>query len=162
MPRLVDLSLKFSALHGIELPRFVSYPPHHDTSCLSSVAPHLTSLSLSNVFPEDQIFDQLPYSLTRLHVLALRDRLSSLEDPIYPWFAYSPLSSHRTLSILDKLSCLPRLLELYLTIVGSPSPALVTAIAAACPGLRVLKLEEERYKNIEDDASSQLVQPLQL
>lgn len=64
MPHLTDLSLRFSALHGTELPPFVSYPPHYHALCLSSVVPELTSISLSNVFPEDRILGQLPCSLT--------------------------------------------------------------------------------------------------
>lgn len=92
-------------------------------------------------------------------MLALRDRLSSLEDPVHPWSPYSPLSLHQTFGLLDQLSYLPRLVELSLTMVGSPSPDLVTAIAVACPDLHILKLEEERYENIEENASSQLVQP---
>lgn len=160
MPRLVDLSLPFTAAYGHRLPPFLFCPGSEFTRTvphLASVAPQLNSLSLSNVLPEDDAFNQLPPSLTRLRILALKDAISPMADPIYPWYSYSPLTLQRSFDIIEGLSHLVNLIELTLTITGTPTPYLISAIGCACPGLRVLELEEEEYAKVDVKSPSNLV-----
>lgn len=160
MPKLVDVRLTFSAAYGSRFPPFLICPGSESTRTvphLASAAPQLHSLSLSNVSPEDDVFNQLPSSLTRLRILALTDPISPMDDPFYPWYPYSPLSLSRSFDLVEKLVHLVSLVELSLTIVGTPTPELVRAIAGACPGLRLLELEEEQYANVAVQFPSDLV-----
>lgn len=155
MPKLVNLSLAFTALVDCEVPPFIFCPQSADIASLSSVVPNLRSLTLSNVFPEDRIFGQLPPSLTKLRVLALKDAFprnellplgEQLRSRLYP---YSPLSPRRVLNLADRIKHLCGISELSLTVTETLGPELITAIAEACPDLRLLEIEVEESTKIE-------------
>lgn len=71
MPRLETLTALFSVAVEYTSP-FIFCPKSKEPLQLCSILPQLKALTLSNVFPEDHIFNQLPPGLMKM-ILALRD-----------------------------------------------------------------------------------------
>ncbi|RDB26959.1 hypothetical protein Hypma_004998 [Hypsizygus marmoreus] len=146
MPCLRTLGLNFTAVVKWDLMPIIFCFDLDDVSSppLSSVLPHLQVFSISNALPEDPLFDQLPPNLEVLRVLALRDHLPGYDYRQQQWYSYSTLNDTAAFRVIEIAGRLP-LVELALNLEKAPSPSILEAIAASCPNLRVLELEEWRH-----------------
>ncbi|RDB26904.1 hypothetical protein Hypma_005022 [Hypsizygus marmoreus] len=165
MPSLRILALNFTAVitwKDYDPIIFCFHAENTPSPPLSSVLPDLRVLSISNALPEDPIFQQLPPNLEVLRLLALRDPLRRNENLQQPWYGYSTLNEAAAFRVIQIAGGFP-LVELALNLEKAPSPAILQAIAASCPSLRILELEAWRHE-INDRESqysiASLIQPL--
>ncbi|KAG5640303.1 hypothetical protein DXG03_009325, partial [Asterophora parasitica] len=112
--------------------------------------PDLCHLSISNVQPNDKVIHQLPRSLEILRVLAIRDNCEHRDFlSMNQCLQYRALSDAEAFRWIETAARLPHLTELALSLDNAPSPAILSAIASACPGLRTLELEQAAYEDNE-------------
>ncbi|KAJ7083973.1 hypothetical protein B0H15DRAFT_402094 [Mycena belliarum] len=165
MPALRELSVLFSAdlvRTGSEL-----RPPftlgNLDGPLLSDSSPHLHTVTLSNLQPDDPIFSQLPRDLDALHIRAACDLYISARSARRS-LQEAALTSSTVFNVVRHIARLTNLTELTLTLDYFPTPALIDIVASACPGLRVLELGYLRYGRgdvyVEDVRDDALLQPL--
>ncbi|KII90206.1 hypothetical protein PLICRDRAFT_583856 [Plicaturopsis crispa FD-325 SS-3] len=145
MPRLRTLGFDFTSTVRYHIPPFILCPRTADGLSLASTVPSLHTLTLSNIsHPADLVLDQLPPTLSVLHVHALTDPLHPVEywDAPLRWHPFFPLSAPNVQYALQ----LRGLTELALTLEDTPSAALVRAVARACPALRTLELQRAMFQ----------------
>ncbi|KAG6885959.1 hypothetical protein C0992_004762 [Termitomyces sp. T32_za158] len=162
MPMLQTLACDFKA-EETPRPSYIFCPVHPYTHLyLSSVLPGLSSLSVSNLQPGEQIVYQLPKGLRDLRVVALRDPhvLTIGDFTIEPRYNYSALSDDDASLWINAASELPHLSKLTLHLKSIPSPELLEHIARACPGLQYLELEQACFEHNYNEASDFMLELL--
>ncbi|KAJ7760261.1 hypothetical protein DFH07DRAFT_431391 [Mycena maculata] len=151
MPALRVLSVLFTA--DMTRQRGELFPPFilgvTGGQFLTNSSLHLTSVTLSNLKPEDPIFGQLPRSLESLHLLAMRDWYA----PTVRWpseeLGDAPLRPHNVFGVLDRLSHLECLVDLSLTLGNLSSSDLINTIASKLPQLQRFQLGHPIFSDSE-------------
>ncbi|KAJ7083977.1 hypothetical protein B0H15DRAFT_849619, partial [Mycena belliarum] len=165
MPALRELSVLFSA----DLTRTSTElrPPFTlgtlDGRPLSDASPHLHTVVLSNIQPDDFIFAQLPRGLDALHIRATGDIYIPQASLQTTSLGEAPLTSLTVFTVIQHVSCLTELTQLSLMLDHFPTATIIEAIAKACPALRFLELEALGYNrgNVPTDVrDSALIAPL--
>ncbi|KAJ7203556.1 hypothetical protein GGX14DRAFT_570000 [Mycena pura] len=109
-----------------------------------NASPYLREVTLSNLQPDDPIFQQLPSRLEALHIVAAED----LYLPVATASRnkkWAPLAAATALTVLKNIFRLTDITELTLTLDHFATPALVHRIATALPSLQVLELGHAEY-----------------
>ncbi|KAG5640109.1 hypothetical protein DXG03_001187 [Asterophora parasitica] len=148
MPCLHTLEYHFSACNDLEVPSYLTSSYIYD-ALSPAILSTITSLTLSNACSGDGIILRLPESLEVLRVIALRDLdlASSFMAPAgSQWTQYHPLNEIDAFQWINAAGKLPRLAQLTLTLQNAPSPAVLNAIAFACPMLRRLEIEQGGFE----------------
>ncbi|KDQ57888.1 hypothetical protein JAAARDRAFT_193373 [Jaapia argillacea MUCL 33604] len=160
MPKLEDLQFRWS-MRLVEEPqrdKFHFLPDSlipkpkpgstPQTLNLTPLLPSLRSLTLSNVVPQDRIFQYLPTSLERLHLPTILEdgcggagmRLVNIQDI---GVGLGPAAASSIMCDMKQSGARP--VELRLTLSEMPSPTLIQEIADTLPGIQVLELGQAWY-----------------
>ncbi|KAJ7725174.1 hypothetical protein B0H16DRAFT_1594912 [Mycena metata] len=130
---------------------------------LTERSPRLTSVTLSNLKPDDPVLRQLPSTLEALHAVATWD-LYIPESSAPRQTQESPLTPVTALTAIEHIAHLPQLVELTLTLDHFPTPDLIKIVSDAFPCLRFLELGNSKYpfgdELVEDVRDFALVESL--